>query len=136
MAMVVDASIMLAWAFQDVDPRASEARERLRGEDAAVPSLWWFEVRNGLVMGERRGLLTEGRTARFLRELSRLAIIVDGVPDDSGVLTLARRGRLTVYDASYLELAVRKDFPLATLDKALTDAARAEGVSLVGSDTQ
>jgi len=101
-----------------------------------VASLWWFEVRNGLVMGERRGLLTEGRTARFLRELSRLAIIVDGVPDDSGVLTLARRGRLTVYDASYLELAVRKDFPLATLDKALTDAARAEGVSLVGSDTQ
>jgi predicted nucleic acid-binding protein len=89
MAMVVDASIMLAWAFQEVDPRASEARERLRGEDAAVPSLWWFEVRNGLVMGERRGLLTEGRTARFLRELSRLAIIVDGVPDDSGVLTLA-----------------------------------------------
>jgi predicted nucleic acid-binding protein len=132
MALVVDASIMLAWAFQEVDPRASEARERLRGEDAAVPSLWWFEVRNGLVMGERRGLLTEGRTARFLRELSRLAIIVDGVPDETGVLTLARQRRLTVYDAAYLELALRRDLPLATLDRALVDAARAEGTPLIG----
>jgi predicted nucleic acid-binding protein len=132
MALVVDASIMLAWAFQEVDPRASEARERLRGEDAAVPSLWWFEVRNGLVMGERRGLLPEGRTARFLRELSRLAIIVDGVPDETGVLTLARQRRLTVYDAAYLELALRRDLPLATLDRALVDAARAEGTPLIG----
>ena len=132
MALVVDASIMLAWAFQEVDPRASEARERLRGEDAAVPSLWWFEVRNGLVMGERRGLLTEGRTARFLRELSRLAIIVDGVPDETGVLTLARQRRLNVYDAAYLELALRRDLPLATLDRALVDAARAEGTPLIG----
>ena len=128
MALVVDASIMLAWAFQEVDPRASEARERLRGEDAAVPSLWWFEVRNGLVMGERRGLLTEGRTARFLRELSRLAIIVDGVPDETGVLTLARQRRLTVYDAAYLELAIRHNASLATLDAGLQKAAKHAGV--------
>ena len=132
MALVVDASIILAWAFQEVDPRASEARERLRGEDATVPSLWWFEVRNGLVMGERRGLLTEGRAARFLRELSRLAITVDGVPDETGVLTLARQRRLTVYDATYLELALRRDLPLATLDGALAVAARAEGSRLIG----
>ena len=70
--------------------------------------------------------------ARFLRELSRLAIIVDGVPDETGVLTLARHRRLTVYDAAYLELALRRDLPLATLDGALAGAARAEGSPLIG----
>ena len=132
MGLVLDASITLAWAFQEVEPAASEARERLRREEAVVPSLWWFEVRNGLVMGERRGLLTEQRTRRFLRDLSRTATIVDGIPDETAVLTLARRRRLTVYDAAYLALALRRDLPLATLDEALADAARAEGVPLVG----
>ena len=103
MALVLDASITLAWAFQEVDPTASEARERLRHEDAVVPSFWWFEVRNGLVMGERRRVLTEQRTGRFLRDLARVAIIIDGIPDEPAVLTLARRRRLTVYDAAYLE---------------------------------
>ena len=135
MGLVLDASITLAWAFQEVEPAASEARERLRREEAVVPSLWWFEVRNGLVMGERRGLLTEQRIGRFLRDLSRTATIVDGIPDEVAVLTLARRRRLTAYDAAYLELALRRGLPLATLDGALASAARAEGVSLVGHST-
>ena len=136
MALVLDASITLAWAFQEVDPTASEARERLRHEDAVVPSLWWFEVRNGLAMGERRRLLTEQRTGRFLRDLARVAIIVDGVPDEPAVLTLARRRRLTVYDAAYLEVAVRRDLPLATLDRELARAAQAEQVVLIGAEIQ
>jgi predicted nucleic acid-binding protein len=135
MGLVLDASITLAWVFQEVEPAASEAQERLRREEAVVPSLWWFEVRNGLVMSERRGLLTEQRTGRFLRDLSRTATIVDGIPDEVAVLTLARRRRLTAYDAAYLELAQRRGLPLATLDGALASAARAEGVSLVGHST-
>jgi predicted nucleic acid-binding protein len=131
MTFVLDASITLAWAFQEVDPAASEARERLRHEEGVVPSLWWFEVRNGLIMGERRRLLTEQRTGRFLRDLARAAIIVDGIPDETAVLTLARRQRLTVYDAAYLELALREALPLATLDQALASAAQAEGVDVV-----
>ena len=67
---VVDASVTLAWAFEEVDASASETLERLRREGAVVPSLWWFEVRNGLVMSERRGLSTVQRTARFLRDIS------------------------------------------------------------------
>jgi predicted nucleic acid-binding protein len=136
MALVLDASITLAWAFQEVEPTASEARERLRREDAVVPSLWWFEMRNGLVMGERRGLLTERRTARFLRDLSHVTINIDRVPDETVVLTLARHRRLTVYDAAYLELALRHAVALATLDQALASAARAEGVSVIGHSTR
>jgi predicted nucleic acid-binding protein len=134
MALVLDASITLAWAFQEVEPTASEARERLRREDAVVPSLWWFEVRNGLVMGERRRLLTEQRSGRFLRDLGRVTLIVDGIPDETAVLTLARRHRLTVYDAAYLELAQRQALPLATLDGELATAARTEQVALIGAE--
>jgi predicted nucleic acid-binding protein len=71
---------------------------------------------------------------RFLRNVERLAITIDGTPDESGVLTLARRHRLTVYDAAYLELAVRNALPLATLDAMLATAARSEGVPLFGDD--
>jgi predicted nucleic acid-binding protein len=135
MALVLDASITLAWAFQEVEPTASEAREPRR-EDAVVPSLWWFEMLNGLVMGERRGLLTEQRTARSLRDLSHITINIDHVPDETVVLTLARHRRLPVYDAAYLELALRHAVPLATLDQALANAARAEGVAVIGHSTR
>jgi predicted nucleic acid-binding protein len=69
-----------------------------------------------------------------LRNVERLAITIDGTPDESGVLTLARRHQLTVYDAAYLELAVRNALPLATLDAVLATAARSEGVPLFGDD--
>jgi predicted nucleic acid-binding protein len=136
MTLVVDASILVAWAFDEVNAVASEARERMRREAAVAPALWWFEVRNALIQGERRGRFTELGTARFLRDISRLAINVDRMPSEPGVLTLARRHRMTVYDAAYLELALRETLPLATLDEALAGAARAEGVPLVGHPTQ
>jgi predicted nucleic acid-binding protein len=132
MTLVVDASILVAWAFDEVNAVASEARERMRREAAAVPALWWFEVLNALIQGECCGRFTELGTARFLRDISRLVINVDRIPSEHAVLTLARRHRLTVYDAAYLELALREALPLATLDEALADAARAEGVPLVG----
>jgi predicted nucleic acid-binding protein len=70
--------------------------------------------------------------ARFLRDISRLAITIDASPNEAEVLTLARRHRLTVYDAAYLELAGREALQLATLDEELAAAARAEQVALVG----
>jgi|SRR5271157_325415 len=136
MTLVVDASILVAWAFDEVSAVASEARERMRREPGAVPALWWFEVVNALIQGERRGRFTELGTARFLRDISRLVINVDRMPSEHAVLTLARRHRLTVYDAAYLELALREALPLATLDEALVAAARAEGVPLVGLASQ
>src|ERR1700730_2651617 len=130
MTFVVDASIVVAWAFDEVNNAASGARERMRREAVVAPALWWFEVRNALV--QRRGRFTELRTARFLRAISRLAITIHRAPRDPGVLTLARRNRLTVYDAAYLELALREALPLATLDETLASAARAEGAPPVG----
>ena len=132
MAFILDASVVHAWILDEGCPLADEVKARLHSETATAPALWWFEVRNGLVMAERRGRLTEPETARALRELSSLAISLDQSPDEAGVMTLARQHRLTVYDAAYLELALRKALPLATLDGPLQRAARAEAVRLMG----
>ncbi len=132
MGFVLDASVTISWTLREVDPRARLAWRRVRNEQVVVPTLWWFELRNALVVNERRGRLTELRTGRFLRALTRLSIMVDHSPDEITVLALARRHRITVYDAAYLELALREDLPLATLDAALARAAKAEETPLIG----
>lgn len=132
MPFVLDASIAACWLFEDEDhPHASDALARVRKDEARVPSLWWFEVRNMLLVNERRARVSETDTAAFLGALSRLAISIDRTPGEE-VLGLARRHRLTVYDAAYLELARREGLPLATLDRDLAGAARVEGVALIG----
>lgn len=135
MPFVLDASVAGCWAFDDEDhPVAALALERLRWDEALVPSLWWFEVRNILIVNERRGRITEGDTAAFLRGLSRLGITLDRWPEEAVVLSLARRHRLTVCDASYPELSLREGLPLATLDAGLARAAKAERQPLLGSE--
>ena len=131
MPFVLDASVAVAWAYADQHPSALEAQKRIAGEHAFVPSLWWFEVRIVLIIHERRGRLSELETAGALRDLSLLPMVVDHAPDEQIVLALARRHRLTVYDAAYLELAQREHVPLATLDTALLRAARLEHVPLL-----
>ena len=106
-------------------PVAALALGRVRTDEARVPSLWWFEVRNTLIVSERRGRLTESDTATFLHGLARLRVSVDRSPEEADVLALARYRGLRVYDAAYLELARREGAPLATLDAALATAARA-----------
>jgi predicted nucleic acid-binding protein len=136
MPFVLDASIAACWAFPDEqDPRADAALARVRTEDAIVPSLWWFEVRNILVVNERRKRITEAGTNSFLRELGRLRIRVDREPEEGTVLNLARAHRLSVYDASYLELAIRAAIPMATLDGQLAAAAVAERTELIGANS-
>jgi predicted nucleic acid-binding protein len=130
--LVLDASIVGCWFFGDEqDPRAEAAWTRLAEDRAIVPLHWWFEVRNVCLLGERRGRATEAQTDEFLRELPRFAIDFDSLPGQRAIIDLARRHRLTLYDAAYLELAQREAIPLATLDKELVTAARAEGVSLI-----
>jgi predicted nucleic acid-binding protein len=132
MPFVLDASIPACWALQDEqDPRADAAFARIRTEEAVVPSLWWFEIRNILVVNERRKRITQSDTGIFLRALAGLRVRVDRQPEEGVVLRLARTHRLSVYDASYLELALREAIPLATLDAELTTAARAEGSGLM-----
>jgi predicted nucleic acid-binding protein len=137
MPFVLDASIAACWAFDDEDhPVAALALERVRTDEARVPSLWWFEVRNTLIVSERRGRLMESDTTRFLHGLAHLRVSVDRSPKEADVLALARHRRLTVYDAAYLELARREGAPIATLDAALATAARAERVPLLGERQQ
>ena len=84
MAFVLDASITACWAFDDEDhPDASLAFDRMRSEEGVVPGLWWFEVRNILIVNERRRRITESDSAAFLLSLSRLRIRVDRVPDEN-----------------------------------------------------
>src|SRR4051812_5762197 len=132
MAFVLDASIALCWAFADEEhPIAAAALDRLEAGDAKVPGVWWFEVRNALVVNERRGRLNEAETAAFLRNLAQLAIHIDHEPAEASLLALARQHRLSVYDSAYLELAQRQGLLLATLDTALRQAAEAVGVPLL-----
>jgi predicted nucleic acid-binding protein len=105
----------------------------LRAKDEArVPAVWWFEIRNALVANERRGRLTETDTTDFLRGLNRLPVGIDRSPDESALLALARRHRLTLYDAAYLGLAQREGLPLASFDGPLRAAAAVSGVPLSG----
>lgn len=134
MPFVLDASVTLSWAFQDEhDPVAAKAEEVLSrpGESALVPVLWCYEVRNALVVAERRGRTSPDRTGLFLNGLSNLPIQIEPGPDLSALLDLARSHRLSVYDAAYLSLAIREGLPLATLDQPLVGAATALRVPLL-----
>jgi len=135
MAFVLDASVTACWAFADEDhPHARAAFQRIRTEEAVVPSLWWFEVRNILVVNERRRRIAEAATATFLSALSRLPVREDHHPDEAAVLRLARAHQLSVYDAAYLELARREGLPLATLDVQLQKAAARERIGIIAPE--
>jgi predicted nucleic acid-binding protein len=134
MAFVLDASVSLAWAFADEQNRVADRAEYLLktgAEIALVPDLWWYEMRNILVVGERRRRISAADTAAFLREMSRLRIEMDAARDDAPLLDLARQHNLAVYDAAYLALALREHLPLATLDKNLEAAAVTAGIALL-----
>jgi predicted nucleic acid-binding protein len=93
--------------------------------------LLWFEIRNALIVAERRGRILAADTDRFLDDLEKLAIEIDFRCDSRNTLRLARIHNLAAYDAAYLEVAMRRQFPLATIDQKLAQAAKAEGVNVV-----
>jgi predicted nucleic acid-binding protein len=96
MAPVLDASVAASWAFPDEgQPQAALALGAVRHDEAHVPSLWWFEVWNVLVVSERRRRIAETDTRAFLHALSRLAVAVDRSSDESALPTLARRHQFT-----------------------------------------
>ncbi len=135
MPVVVDASVAVGWFLADESTSLAQTTLESLGETEAIePVLWWFEVRNALLMNERRGRLDPAQTAEILARLAGLPIVLDHEPLSDAVLALARAHRLTVYDAAYLELAYRRDLPLATLDRQLAAAARATAVRLLGED--
>ena len=134
MPLVIDASVVAAWHFPDERNSQSDSiMDQLEYDSARMPALWWFEVRNVLLIGERRGRTMREHSERFLDFLRGLPIEIAPFPQELAVLGLARRHQLSFYDAVYLELAQRERIALATLDRALARAAVAEGVELIGA---
>ena len=132
MPFVLDCSVTMAWVFPD---EASEATGRLRDslidDRAFVPSLWPVEVGSVLLAAARRGRVDADEWPRICASLDALPIEVEPVSTPrvwGPTLTLAERHDLSVYDATYLELALRMKLPLATLDRALAAAAKTAGV--------
>ncbi|GMU23244.1 MAG: hypothetical protein AMXMBFR13_33260 [Phycisphaerae bacterium] len=131
MPLILDTSAVLALAYEDEDATYAESvLENVAGDRAVVPTLFWFEIRNALLMGERRGRISREKTTSFLSDLALFPFEVDDQPREAEVMELARRYRLTIYDAAYLELAQRRHLPLATVDAAIIRAASAAGVHL------
>jgi predicted nucleic acid-binding protein len=130
--LVLDGSLALAWYFADeADSYADAVARALATREAVVPSLWRLEIANALVVGERRKRSTQAQAAAFVARLEQLPIAVDGETDARAwgeTLRLARAHTLSAYDASYLELAMRRGLPLASLDDRLKAAAAAVGV--------
>jgi predicted nucleic acid-binding protein len=132
MPFVVDASVVACWLLPDErHPIAAAAYKRIAVDSAVAPTRLWFELRNLLIVNERRGRLDPPKTAQALRLIRALPISIDTEVEEDALMRLARTHRLTAYDAAYLELAQRRGLPLATLDIALTSAARAEAVPLI-----
>ena len=96
-----------------------------------MPHIWWYEVRNILLVSERRKLITAAEIVVFLNLLLDHPIQIDYAEDEHAILGLARQYQLSFYDAAYLAVALRHRAPLATLDKDLRAAAIATGVSLL-----
>ena len=133
MPIVLDNSIVMSWSLADeADPVAERAMQRVVGEGAVVPGIWWYELRNAFVVNERRGRLDAADTGAILTDLSELRITLDSDHDDGALLALARQHGLSIYDAAYLEVALRRELPLATLDQQLRQAAATRAVTLVG----
>ncbi len=129
MAFVPDASIAAAWLLPDGEATLAErALDRMATETACVPNLFWHELRNLLLSAERRGRIDEHHADASMARLRRLSIHCPGEAEDRHVLALARKHRLTAYDAGYLALAIRESCSLATLDRRLNEAALGEGL--------
>ena len=130
---VIDPSVALAWLLPDeTNARADAVRQAVEtGADAWIPTHWWLEVSNALLMAERRGRITRDGVAHAMSLVEALPLEED--EETAGqiaarTLALARKHGLTVYDAAYLELAHRRGAILATFDDQLRRAASKEGV--------
>ncbi len=129
--LILDASVAAAWLFSDeTEPRADAVLARLAEDGAFVPQLWHLEIRNVLLVAERRGRISMDETEELLDALSELPIQTDTTPGLAAAFALARGHGLSFSDALYLELAQRRSGALATLDAQLARAAAAQGLAL------
>jgi len=134
-AFVVDNSVVMSWCFKDEANKYTDAVLGSLAESyAVVPSIWPLEVVNALLVSERRRRLSEADSIRFLTLLAQLPLTVEQEQSEKAmmrILALARKHKLSSYDASYLDLAMRSGLPIATLDKNLRAAAKRAQVAII-----
>ena len=135
MNFVLDNSVTMRWFFGDGKPQelayAGKVLDAMKSASAIVPVTWALEVANVIARAEAKGLVTGARSEAFLAMLEGVDIEADAATFShalSYTLQLARRYKLSAYDASYLELSLRLGLPLATLDEDLQKAAKKAGV--------
>jgi len=139
MSLVLDTSMTMAWHVTRSDPSeaaiAQDALGKVMTRGAIVPALWFSEVANAILMAERHRAWNQTSSQSLLADLDALPISSDtGAPriNQLRVISIARTHNLTAYDATYLELALRLNLPLATFDQKLAQAARSAGVPIFG----
>ncbi|MBP7074464.1 MAG: type II toxin-antitoxin system VapC family toxin [Rhabdochlamydiaceae bacterium] len=125
---VLDCSITMTWCFEDESTAYTDSiLENFKNITAIVPTIWPLEVANVLLLSKKRGRITEVQSASFIDALSALPITVDSSTSAKAmrsIFLIANKAELTIYDAAYLELAIREKIPLMTLDKKLAQAAK------------
>ena len=132
---VIDNSVVMTWCFKDETSQyADHILDRLEVSDGFVPSIWPLEVCNVLLVAEHKKRIGEADSTRFIALLAELTIIVEQEPPErmlKEIFALARKHKLSSYDASYLNLAMRKGLPIATLDNNLLAAAKRSKVPIL-----
>jgi predicted nucleic acid-binding protein len=138
MSLVLDNSVAMLWLLPQSNPAgmalADKVLTQLQNDGAMAPSLWTLEAANVIAKCQRLGKITQAQASAFVALLEGLGIAIDASTSQRalhGTLDLARQFRLSAHDAAYLELALREQLPLATLDDALQNAAREAGVALI-----
>lgn len=134
---VLDASVTIRWALQDgaMADRAyaDQVLDSLDAAFATVPALWYTETVHVLRCAEDRGGFGESALAGFIYQLGQLPIMMDNAAPAAvqlAVAAVSREFRLSGYDAQYLELALRRSLPIATLDQDLRKAAQKAGAAI------
>ena len=134
---VLDASVALRWVLQDGSERdaayAAKVLESLQHADAVVPALWYTEIIHVLRCAEMDDKIGESVLTGYVYQIGQLPINPDPVSSQSiqlAVASVSREFKLTGYDAQYLELAIRRSLPIATLDRQLRKAAKKAGITL------
>ena len=125
---IVDNSVVMAWCFDDEASAYTDGIQDLLAKNFAfVPSIWPLEVANVLLVAERKKRIAKAASGHFIALLSQLPIVVDLIEPERvfhDVISIARQHKLSSYDGAYIELAIRKGLPIASLDKAVLKAAK------------
>jgi predicted nucleic acid-binding protein len=136
---VLDCSVTMAWCFEDESSDCTDSiLENFHKATALVPTIWSLEVANVLLLAKKNKRITEIQAASFIDALSVLPIVVDQSTTSRAmhsIFVLAGQSDLTIYDAAYLELAIREKIPLLTLDKGLIKAAKKLRIPLKLNET-